>query len=674
MVLDLDGKILKGLNPSQKEAVLYDGGPLLILAGAGSGKTRVLTHRIAYLLSQGVLPHNIFGVTFTNKAASEMRHRVRSLVDREVWIGTFHSTCLQILRQEAVALNLPRNFQVYDDQDQLTLIKQCLRELNLMDTKFNPRALRETISRAKDELKGPAEVAAKGGDYFADAAAKVYELYQRKLFAYQGLDFGDLIMRAVLLVERDERVRNDLQNRFQHILVDEYQDTNHAQYRLIKLLAAKNRKLTVVGDPDQSIYRWRGADIRNILNFEEDYSDARWIKLEQNYRSTSTILEASNSVIQNNLGRKHKELWSDHGKGDPVSLFQGRDEKEEAMYVVRTVNHSREAGLPLREMAVFYRVHAQSRVMEDLLRRFRIPYRIVGGVRFYDRKEIKDLVGYLRVMLNSKDEVSLKRILNVPQRGIGKKSIEKLEELCRVQAKGLYEILEDPASVAKLPAKARNASQVFMRQMEYFKSQSFDLSPQELMELVLEKSGMLLELQRERTIEAETRVENLKEFLGAAAEYEESTETRPENLLADFIESVTLQSNLDQYDPNEDMLTLMSLHTAKGLEFREVFMVGMEEGLFPHINSLNSGGENVEEERRLCYVGMTRAKKKLHMTFAESRRLYGNRQYNLPSRFLNEVPHQLFGSQLSLDDETELETTDNDLDDGDIFIDWNDES
>jgi len=636
-------RILAGLNEAQKEAVTYEGGPLLILAGAGSGKTKALTHRIAFFLSRGVPSFNILGVTFTNKAAGEMRERVQRLVKREVWISTFHSTCLRMLRQEAQAAGLKKDFSIYDDNDQLVLIKECLAELNYVERQINPKAIREAISRAKDYLKGPAAIAAQIGDYFDEVTARTYELYQKKLSAYQALDYGDLIMKTVELLDLNPAVLEAYQERFRYILIDEYQDTNHAQYRFVRCLARKYQNITVVGDPDQSIYSWRGADITNILNFEKDYPNAKWVKLEQNYRSTMNILGAANSLIAHNARRKHKDLWSENGHGDRITLVEGGDEKEEALYVVRQILQYKSQDMRLEDMVIFYRVHAQSRIFEDMLRQFNVRYRIVGGVRFYDRREIKDLMAYLKVMAFPQDELSLKRILNVPARGVGKKTFDLLEAYRKEQSLPLYEAIHAADRISGIGAKVKNSLRGFVRFIEDLKAGKRDLSPKEALERILDETGYLNELQAERTIESQSRIENIREFLGVAQEFEENgLEENRGRMIESFIESLSLQTDLDTWDAEADTLTLMTLHTAKGLEFSVVFMVGLEEGIFPHSNSLGESAEEIEEERRLCYVGMTRAKVKLHLTYASSRKLYGVRGFNLPSRFLNEIPHELY--------------------------------
>jgi len=636
--------LLAGLNPVQADAVVHPDGPALVIAGAGSGKTRVLTRRIAHLITvERVSPFEILAITFTNKAAGEMRERVQRLVKREVWISTFHSTCLRILRMEAEAAGLDRNFIIYDDHDQLVLVKECLAELNYIERQINPKAIRESISRAKDFLKTPGALAAEIGDFFDEVTAKTYELYQHKLRLLKALDYGDLIMKTVELFQRNPKVLEAYQDRFRYVFIDEYQDTNHAQYRFVQYLAAKYRNITVVGDPDQSIYSWRGADIENILSFEKDYPSAKWVKLEQNFRSTMRILDAANHLIAHNERRKHKDLWSDKGPGEKIRLVEMADEKEEALYVVREVLQYKQRGFKLENIVVFYRVHAQSRILEDMLRKFNVRYRIVGGVRFYDRKEIKDLMAYLRVIAFPQDELSLKRILNVPARGIGKKTLDALEEYAKTNAVSLYEALQAADKIKGPGPKLKQSIRRFVEEIEDLKAEKAGLGPAEAIERILEDTGYMLELSSERSIEAQARIENIKEFIGVSQEFEDNVlEENRGRMIESFIESLSLQSDIDGWDAEDDTLTLMTLHTAKGLEFPVVFMVGLEEGIFPHMNSMSAGADELEEERRLCYVGMTRAMLKLHLSYASSRKIYGMRNFNLPSRFLNEIPHELY--------------------------------
>jgi DNA helicase-2/ATP-dependent DNA helicase PcrA len=655
--------VLTHLNPEQGKAVIHPDGPLLVLAGAGSGKTRILTRRIAHLISRGIPSFNILGVTFTNKAAEEMRHRVRQLVAQEVWISTFHSTCLKILRIDGKAIGLKPNFSIYDDHDQLVLIKECEAALNLNERRINPKGVREEIQRAKDFLITPALYAEQVEDAFEDAVVKIYELYERKLSALNGCDFGDLIMKTVFLLDQDPKILEAWQERLKHILIDEYQDTNHAQYRLVSHLASRYRNITVVGDPDQSIYGWRGADIRNILSFEKDYPNCAVIKLEQNYRSTANILDAANHLIRFNQDRKPKELWTEKEKGDRISLFEAADERDEAEFVVREVLSYQKGGKTLADCVVFYRLHAQSRILEEVLRKYKIPYQIIGGIRFYDRREIKDLIAYLRVIAFPSDDLSFRRIINVPNRGIGKKTFETLEHSRERRGIDWNRALREIDQIEGIGLKAREALKHFSHLIERLRLQQTKLNVSELLEAILEQTGYLKELEEERTIEAKVRIENIQEFFSAVQEFEESCSPerrrnpsgrisprfmaeqeneKANNLLEAFIESITLTTDIDTWNGGSGSLTLMTFHCAKGLEFPIVFMVGMEEEIFPHVNSFGEDIRDLEEERRLCYVGMTRAKEKLNLVYANSRRLYGTRQHNLPSRFLNEIPSHLY--------------------------------
>lgn len=648
--------ILRDLNPSQKAAVTWPiDKPLLVLAGAGSGKTRILTRRIAYLLSQGIPSFAVLGVTFTNKAAEEMRRRVRALVRQNVWVSTFHSTCLKILREEAPALELKRDFLIYDEQDQLVLIKECLKEMNVHERQAHPKGARELIQRAKDFLLSPYQFSERATDYFEETVGKVYQKYEEKLAKLGGLDFGDLILKAVSLFDRKPKILEAWQNRLRYVLIDEYQDTNHAQYRFVKLLASKYRQITVVGDPDQSIYAWRGADIRNILNFEEDYPENGVIKMEQNYRSPSVILDAANALIQHNAYRKPKLLWGEKGKGESITAYEATDEKDEANFVVQEILKSKESGRTLNEMAVFYRVHAQSRAFEDALRRAKIPYKIVGGIRFYDRKEIKDLLAYLRQIVASSDDVSLKRILNVPARGIGKKAVELLEDFQRRQNLTLDETLRRAKEIQAFGPRALKSLQDFVAMMDHFRKRQSKLSMRELLQETIERTEYVKLLEEERTIEAQARIENIEEFFSVVDDYEENDH---EGDLAGFLDSISLITDLDTWEAGTNCLTMMTLHCAKGLEFPIVFMVGLEAGLFPNINSLGEGSdEEMEEERRLCYVGITRTQEKLFLTYASSRRIYGQYVQNLPSRFLTEIPQELldFRNQLTVEENTKEE-------------------
>ncbi len=647
-------RLFSELNPEQKQAVTapYDQ-PLLALAGAGSGKTRILTLRIAHLISHHhVPPFHILGVTFTNKAADEMKKRVARLVNAEVWISTFHSTCLRILKQDGSHVGLERNFTIYDDYDQLALIKECLKELAKDEQEINPKGVREEISRSKDFLLTPAAYREQAEDGFEHAVAEVYELYEQKLKRANACDFGDLIYKTVLLFDSSEEVLRRWRHRFQFVLIDEYQDTNHAQYRLVQHLASHERRITVVGDPDQSIYAWRGADIRNILNFENDYSGCHVVKLEQNYRSSANILQAANSLIESNLLRKPKSLWTERPAGEKIVLYEAQDEKDEAAFVVREVLGHQEQGRTLAEMVVFYRLHAQSRVIEEALRKYKIPYRIVGGIRFYDRKEIKDLIAYLKIIMSENDELSLKRVINTPNRGIGKKSLESLEDFARKNNLNLNQTLKMLNQVNGVGAKAKSSLHGFFRAIELLRKQKESLSVSALLKEVLQSTGYQRALEMERTLESQVRLDNIKEFFSAIHDFEAdwvrsdegntgAREFKFQGMLAQFLETISLTTDLDGWDVGSNSLTLMTLHSAKGLEFPIVYMVGMEEEIFPHVNVFSQDSEDLEEERRLCYVGMTRAKEKLTFTYANSRRLYGTQKFNLPSRFLSEIPSTL---------------------------------
>jgi DNA helicase-2/ATP-dependent DNA helicase PcrA len=652
---------LSNLNVSQKEAVTWSPfRPLLILAGAGSGKTRILTHRIAYLIEQGVPAFNILGVTFTNKAAAEMRSRIEKLVAQRVWISTFHSTCLRILRQDGPAMELDRNFIIYDEYDQLQVIKECVAELKLNEKDVNPKAVREEIQRSKDYLVSPEQYLAKAMDLFGDSAGKVYKLYETKMKRLKACDFGDLIMKTVVLFDKHPEVLKVWQDRFQHILIDEYQDTNHAQYRFVKCLASARRQITVVGDPDQSIYGWRGADIKNILNFEADYPDSGAIRMEQNYRSTAVILDAANHLIKNNAMRKPKALWTEQKGGSKIELFNAEDEISEAKYVVGNILKYKAQGRTFADQVIFYRVHAQSRVMEEELMRGNIPYKIVGGTRFYDRKEIKDIIAYLRIVAYPHDEVSLKRVINVPPRGIGKKAMETLE--AEALGKTWEETLQDLSNIQALTPKVQKSLGAFHAWLTKLRKKQYEMTIHEILERILEDTGYVTALEAERTPEAKARLENIEEFYSVIEDFVErfvedqnketlSPDAKPfpgnemeekRSQLASFLDSIELVTDLDAWDQGTNVLTLMTLHTAKGLEFPIVHMVGLEEGIFPHVNSFVGPSDEIEEERRLCYVGITRAREKLHLSYATERRMYGATHHNLPSRFLSEIPAGLY--------------------------------
>lgn len=638
---------LDDLNPPQREAVLHSEGPLLILAGAGSGKTRVITFRIAYLIQEkGVDPANILAVTFTNKAADEMRGRVERLLGLPlsiIWISTFHSACVRILRRHADRLGYPKQFVIYDETDRQALLKSCMKDRGIDDSRFQPRTLISRISSLKNNIIGPEDYGKMSAGFgFDEIVYGVYSLYQERLRESGGLDFDDLLMQTVRLFERESDVLCYYQDLFRHIMIDEYQDTNHAQYRLVRLLTGSRRNLCVVGDDDQSIYRFRGADITNILNFEKDYPDARVIKLEQNYRSTQNILGAASAVVSRNLGRKPKTLWTARSGGEKIECYQAQDEKDEARYVCRMVEKFVESGRRFREFAVLYRTNAQSRALEDALRNRGIPYRIFGGLRFYDRKEIKDIIAYLRVLHNPADEVSLKRIINVPGRGIGDATIGRLESYARASGRILYDAMSvvDNDTMA---AGAKKRLHEFHAMMERIRRDAHEMTVTELITLVLRETRYMETLEKENTVEARIRIENLKELLTAAEDF---TEQNRETSLAAFLDRVALITDMDQQADQKagrglaDAVTLMTLHNAKGLEFAVVFMTGMEEGLFPHSRSRDSEAD-MEEERRLCYVGMTRAKERLFLTHAAKRRLYGYFQSSVVSRFINEIPRYM---------------------------------
>ncbi len=629
---------LADLNPAQREAVLHTEGPVLVVAGAGSGKTRVLTRRIAHLLGAvGVKPQEILAITFTNKAAGEMRERVGHLVGppaRAAWVMTFHSACGRILRREAQRLGYRSNFTIYDQADQIRLVKRCLEELERDPKRFTPRGIHSQISNAKNTLVGPVEYAARVSSFYDQTVAEVYDLYQKRLFASNAVDFDDMLFLTVDVLERFPEAREKWQEAFRYILVDEYQDTNHAQYRLLQLLAEKHRNVFAVGDPDQSIYAFRGADIRNVLEFEHDFPGATTIALEQNYRSTQNILDAANGVIRHNRERKEKNLWSDLGEGEPVRVVEVEDEHAEARYVAAEIALLVEEGLNGNEVAVFYRTNAQSRVLEDVLVRQGIAYQVIGGPRFYERAEVKDLVAYLQVLDNPYDAVSLLRIANRPRRGIGDSTLARLQTWADQREISLWEATAE-ADNAGVGAAPQKALKTFRATIESLMSAAMEFDVPELVEEVLQRSGYLESLEAERTIEAQGRIENLQELVSVAREWREQAE---EPSLSSFLQEISLYSDQDAIRGDGSLVTLMTLHNAKGLEFRAVYLIGMEEGIFPHSRSIEEQG--IEEERRLCYVGMTRAEERLTLLHASSRMLFGGRNHNLPSRFLDELPEQ----------------------------------
>jgi DNA helicase II / ATP-dependent DNA helicase PcrA len=631
--------LLESLNPTQLDAVEHTEGPLLILAGAGSGKTRVLTHRIAYILDQGLAaPEEALAITFTNKAAGEMKDRVALLVgpdSRKMWVSTFHAFCARILRVHAEKLGYKREFTIYDGADQVRLVKRSIVELGKDPKRFNPRSFAAQISAAKNILATPDDYLRSTEGYIAENVAEVYDLYQRRLYENNAMDFDDLIMQTVALLEVFPEVRERYQTRFKYIHVDEYQDTNHAQYRLVNILAAAHRNLCVVGDDDQSVYSWRGADIRNILDFERDYPEAKVVKLERNYRSTQTILDAANAVVANNASRKPKELWTAGPHGERIRIFTASDEYAEARFVVSDIERLIDAGARPADVSVFYRTNAQSRALEDVLVREGVPYQVVGGVRFYERAEIKDAMAFLAVISNPSDSGALERIINVPKRGLGATSVARLQEHARRNGVSLYDALAD-ADAADLTGAAKKACRAVRDLFEGWRVAAQEVPPAELIGAVLDESGYRAELVAENTVESESRLENLEELINAAREYER---VEPEPTLAGFLQEQALYSEQDALSGEGGRVALMTLHNAKGLEFDHVFVVGMEEGTFPHARSLDE--QNLEEERRLAYVGITRARRSLTLTYAKLRSSWGEREYQMPSRFLSEIPEGL---------------------------------
>ena len=637
-------EITKNLNSPQTQAVTGDDGPLLVLAGAGSGKTKVLTSRIAYLIQEKQVPaYRILAITFTNKAAAEMRRRVGLMLSdeaaKEVWVFTFHGACLQILRRQEEIFGRNRNFVIYDADDQLTLVRECLKELNLDDKTFKPRSVLWSISQAKNQLCDEAEFSRQAYDYNSKKITEVYHLYARKLMINNAMDFDDIIMLTVRLLRENPAVLHYWRERFRHILVDEYQDTNHAQYVLVHLLASLHRNLFVVGDPDQGIYGWRGADINNIMSFERDYPDARVITLDQNYRSTNIILETANEIIRKNPRRQDKKLWSAVGEGEPPKICCATDERDEADYVAGQILYLKNAeNRRNRDFAVFFRTHAQSRVLEEVFVRNGIPYTIVGGVGFYNRKEIRDVLAYLKLIHNPDDAVALTRIINVPRRGIGVASYAKIIAYARNNGISPVEALYRIDNIPGLAAKPRQKGKALGEMILLLSRHAGEMGVALLTEAVLEGTDYRLELQMENTVEARTRLENLAELLSAAGEYDQREEGAT---LLGFLEEAALVNQSEMTGDEVDLVRLMTLHSAKGLEFPVVFISGMEEGIFPHSRSLNEDGE-LEEERRLCYVGITRAMERLYLTHCQRRYMYGSVQFNQPSRFLEELPPNLW--------------------------------
>lgn len=676
------------LNDKQREAVYTINGPVLILAGAGSGKTTVLVNRIAHMIRFGdsfksdripayavdddldmlrnilkalppnkkaelsedavrvlrgrtVHPASILAITFTNKAAKEMRERVERLMGsmgEGMWIGTFHSTCVKILRRYINKLGFDNSFVIYDTADQLTVIKDCLKELNLNEKNFPPKGMLDAIGRAKDELIDSRTYSKMyQADFRMSKVASIYELYQKKLFQNNALDFDDIIIMTIKLFVEHEDVLDYYQKKFRYILVDEYQDTNTAQYTLISLLAQENRNLCVVGDDDQSIYGWRGANIRNILDFEKEFKDCKTIKLEQNYRSTQLILDAANNVIKNNTGRKNKSLWTETTEGPKIQYYQGSNEYQEAAFVASEIKRlTTFESVSYKDFAILYRVNAQSRIIEEMLMRESIPYKIFGGLRFYDRKEIKDILAYLRVIQNPSDNISLKRIINVPRRGIGNTTVDKAEELSNQRNCSIFSLIDSASSIPELQ-RASSKLEGFVGLISQFRVLKDELTVSKLIEEVIKQSGIMDELKTENTVEAQTRIENIQELISGAIEFEEREEDKS---LGAYLSGISLVADIDKLEEEQNNVVLMTLHSAKGLEFPAVFLVGMEEGIFPGYRAITDENE-LEEERRLCYVGITRSKKWLYMTSTLSRTLFGNTTYNKASRFLNEIPAEL---------------------------------
>ena len=650
-----DSPLFAELNPTQREAVAATEGPVLVVAGAGSGKTRVLTFRIAHLISDlRVAPESILAITFTNKAANEMRERVGALIGgvaRSMWVSTFHSACVRILRREATRLGYRSGFSIYDEADSLRLLRMVIKDLDLDSKRFPEKAMKSVISKAKSELVDYESFADQGDGFFHEQVADIYRLYQQRLVEASAMDFDDLLMVTVELFAAFPAVLEHYQQRFRYVLVDEYQDTNRAQYMLVKQLTAAHRNLCVVGDSDQSIYKFRGADIRNIRDFEKDYPDARVVVLDQNYRSTETILDAANSIISNNTKRTPKHLWSDKGQGVPITRFEAEDEHDEAGFVVDEIERLQGEGFNLADMAVFYRTNAMSRVIEDVFVRRGIPYTVVGSVKFYDRKEIKDVVAYLRTLVNHDDEVSVKRIINEPRRGIGATTVAHADRFSQKNRISFFEGLQRVTEISQLNSRAQKSVSEFLALIDQLHEKAESDGVEAAIQAVMADTGMVANLEMERTIEAMGRVENLRELAGVAGEFESSNQGAVigdedfdalDNMrrLEIFLESTALVSDIDEWEEGAGAVTLMTLHTAKGLEFPVVYMVGMEDGIFPHMRSLGEPDE-LEEERRLAYVGITRAQDRLYLTSAWNRMLFGGSNYNPPSRFLKEVPETL---------------------------------
>ncbi|NLY71789.1 MAG: DNA helicase PcrA [Clostridiales bacterium] len=643
--MDFKTDYLSKLNPMQQKAVTHKDGPLLILAGAGSGKTSTMTHRIAYLIQEeGVSPYQILAVTFTNKAAREMRERVEDLIGacENIWILTFHSACLRILRMYADRIGYDKNFVIYDPTDQKTLINSCMKELNINSKEYQPSYVLSIISDCKEKDISPEEFEAESSNNFKyKVIAQLYKSYEKKLRANNAMDFDDLILKTVHLFEKDKEVLQHFQNRFRYIMVDEYQDTNHMQYRFIKMLAQAHNNICVVGDDDQCIYEWRGADITNILNFEKDFRNSKVVKLEQNYRSHANILAAAHSVIKNNKGRKPKKLWTDKEEGDKIQYFRADDDKEEARFIAVEIERLKAKGRKYSDFAILYRTNVQSRPFEEAFTRRGIPYRVLAGFRYYDRKEVKDLLAYMRLVQNPSDNLSLERIINEPKRGIGPKTIEKIRALASLKNSSLFEVLADRDVIMGLPKNAAEKVWDMVELITQLSSEKDNLRVSDIYDSLLVRTGYLKALEEQKTIEAEGRIENLLEFKSIIYDYEKEKQDNNEmGSLEEFMESIALMAEVDNHDESEDAVVLMTLHSAKGLEFPVVFIPGMEEGLFPSWRAKQKP-DGIEEERRLCYVGMTRAMERLYLTSAVYRTMYGRTDYTLESTFLHELDKSL---------------------------------
>ncbi len=640
--------LLDGLNKEQREATEYTEGALLILAGAGSGKTRVLTHRIAYLIEKGVDPFNILAITFTNKAAKEMKERVSKISDQGeyVWTSTFHSMCVKILKQNIHKIGYDNSFNIYDTDDSLKVVKACMKELNISEKQFAPKTVYHTISRQKDELVTPKKFSKMYTDYYNVVIGSVYELYQKKLKEFNALDFNDLIMMTIVLFVNSKETLEKYQDRFQYIMVDEYQDTNDAQYRLVKMLADKNKNICVVGDDDQSIYGWRGANINNILDFEKDYPDTKVVKLERNYRSTQVILDAANTVIKNNTKRKDKALWSDVSDGTKIEYKACSDDRMESDFVVSTIKE--DDSFDYSKFAILYRNNAQSRSIEDRLVRANIPYKIFGGINFYDRKEIKDILSYLKLINNKQDEMALRRVINEPKRGIGDGTLDKVADYAKEQNIAMFDAMAEVEHITGLGARGAKVSD-FYKIINDLRNQLKEISTVDLIKELLDKSGYEASLVLEGSEEAKGRIDNIYELIAKAEEFSRNTDNDD---LGTFLDEVALVADVDNYNDDEQFVTLMTLHSSKGLEFDTVFMVGLEENIFPSFRAVDSSDEEaMEEERRLCYVGITRAKHKLYITRARERFQYGKYVHNRESRFIKEIPEELIFDHMSMEED-----------------------